>query len=138
MFLRASSSTEAAICRRCLLALLATLLLVGSAGPGTAGSPRRWFVQVWFESGAPIEADAGSDPGRIEVTAGGEFVGCAKAMTHDARWGEVILIPPSVGFIATGRREEIKVAAYGELGRLARSVVKITEVGGVEVAQRGR
>jgi hypothetical protein len=90
----------------------------------------RWFIQVWFEGNFPIELDPAANPGRLEVSIGGEFVACALAGVAQSKQGQMWLAPLSIGASALGRREEIKVEVFGELRRLARPVIKITEIEG--------
>lgn len=115
------------------------LTLIGGAAatPALAASepidparPGRWFIQVWFEGNFPIELDPSANPGRLEITIGGEFVACALASVAQSKQGQMWLAPLSIGATAVGRREDIKVEVYGELRRVVRSVIKITEIEG--------
>lgn len=115
------------------------LTLIGgmAATPALAVSDRenahrtgRWFIQVWFEGNFPIELDPSANPGRLEISIGGEFVACALAGVSRSKQGQIWLAPLSIGASAVGRREEIKVEVYGELKRVVRPVIQITEIAG--------
>lgn len=93
--------------------------------PAPSSEPRAWFVAVEF---SPLE-DANPDeyPGRVEVTVAGRFVGCAWAAFYKPELTEVRLVPMSLGYAVFGRREDIKVQAYGELARIGKQQVQIKE-----------
>ena len=123
--------------RRSPLGRRSVLTLIGgmAASPALAVSdspPRssRWFIQVWFEGNCPIELDPAAHPGRLEISIGGEFVACALAGVSQSKQGQMWLAPLSIGAAAVGRREDIKVEVYGELRRVVRPVIKITEIEG--------
>ena len=89
---------------------------------------KRWFVQVWFDAGLAALANPDEEPGRIEVSIGCAFFGCALAPFSRPSAGEVQIVPVSLGFTAIGQRDAIKVEVLGEFGRLSKPQFKITEV----------
>ncbi|TXM68182.1 hypothetical protein [Methylobacterium sp. WL120] len=90
---------------------------------------KAFFVQVWVSDVTGAPANPEEDPGRIEVTIAGRFVGCALAPFYRPSAGEVKLVPFYIGYTATGKSpEDIKVETYGELRRLSKPKIKISEV----------
>lgn len=98
------------------------------AEPPPAATGQRWFIQVSLDGAFPVQIDPADYPGRVEITIGGEFVTCAWAPVYENRRKETFLVPLSLGTMATGRREDIKVEFYGELNRAVKPIVKITAV----------
>lgn len=119
--------------RRAFLSLSGLLgaasIVPAVAEPAPLTNPaQRWFIQVSFDGVFPIEMDPSNYPGRVEVTIAGAFVACAWASVYESKRREFFLVPLSIGAMATGRREDIKVEVFGELNRLARPIIKITAV----------
>lgn len=112
-----------------LLGLAASPALPALATQSNPAAPQRWFIQVWLEGDFPFELDMAANPGRIEVSIGGTFVACALAAVYRSKRNEMFLVPLSIGASAIGRKEDIKVEVYGELKRLVRPTIKITEIG---------
>lgn len=104
------------------------LALCGAPRAEAAGS--RLFIQIWWDSPA-IEMDPSDDPGRLQVYVGETFVGCAVAPSHLNYRKQLMLVPPSVGFMATGEAAAVKVSVTGHLASLSGQNVRITRVSDV-------
>ena len=111
---------------------VATLSVIGLATATMARAESvasSWLVQVTFP-GLPASADPQAYPGRIEVSVRGEFVGCAWAAWQPISSDEVRLLPLALGYAVTGRREDVRVEAFGELNRLGRMAIRISPLAG--------
>ena len=118
------------LARRALLGLGAGALAAPTLARAAAAQrlPATFFVRIGFTGRFPIQIDPAADPGRVEIWSGATFVGCASASVHeDPRWDYQYLSPLSLGVMAPGPREAIKVRVFGELGRFAALDVKISE-----------
>ncbi|MGU3538428.1 hypothetical protein [Methylobacterium sp. A54F] len=105
---------------------------IALAGVGLASAEdraSRLFIQVWWEAQA-VEMDPSDDPGRIEVYVGEVFVGCAIAPAHLNYRKQLMLVPPSLGYMASGEASAVKVQVTGHLGSLPGRQVKVTRVEG--------
>ena len=118
-----------AAARSLLVAAMAIIGLVAATMARAEPAASSWLVQVTFP-GLPVSADPQAYPGRVEVSVRGEFVGCAWAAWQPVSSDEVRLLPLSLGYAVTGRREDVRVEAFGELNRLGRMAIRITPLSG--------
>lgn len=91
----------------------------------------RLFIQIWWDA-PPLEMDPSDDPGRMEVFVGDVFVGCVVAPSHMNARRQLMLVPPSVGFTATGEPSAVKVIATGMLDTLTERRIRITKMSDFE------
>jgi hypothetical protein len=111
------------------------LIVIGAVAASVANAQPApqpvWLVQIGFPSIAKHpDADANAYPGRVEVYAGGRFLGCAWAPYYEPAPGQRRLVPLNVGYTYAGNRDDIHVEAFGELERLGGMTVRITELNG--------
>lgn len=86
------------------------------------------FIQVMIEDRLPTVIDSGEDPGRVEIEINGTFVGCARAAVYEDKWDQSHLLPLSLGYTASGRKEDVKVTLHGALRRSSTARVLISEL----------